>query len=335
MNSSLVVVATDATLVYDALHQVVEQSLGSQDPSFALQDFTAKDAGSLSDEAVIAGIMEALNTPPFLVERRVVVVRDAQHLSSAETDLLIGWMKNPTPDIYLRVGVVGPKTNKLVKAAGEVLAVGAASGRDGKSTFVRDAFALYNVNVDAATLQLVIGHFGDDLERVDALARTLQNIYGTAPLQRSHVEPYLGEVGNVPEWDLTDAIDAGNVAAAITIARRMLDSRGRAGLQIVNMVQRHYLRAARLEGLDLDADGAAAFLGISKFPAGKSATLAKRLGPDRLADAIAMVAQADLDLKGAVSYGGKNLENDQDVTELTVIEVLVARLARLNAARRR
>ena len=89
MNSSLVVVATDATLVYDALHQVVEQSLGSLDPSFALQDFTAKDAGSLSDEPVISAIMEALNTPPFLVERRVVVVRDAQHLSSAEAERLL------------------------------------------------------------------------------------------------------------------------------------------------------------------------------------------------------------------------------------------------------
>jgi len=35
-----------------------------------------------------------------------------------------------------------------------------------------------------------------------------------------------------------------------------------------------------------------------------------------------------------VSFGGKDLESDQDVTELTVIEVLVARLARLSAVRR-
>jgi DNA polymerase-3 subunit delta len=335
MKSSMCVVATDATLVYDALHQLIEQTLGDLDPSFALQDFTAKDQGTLSDQPVISAVMEALNTPPFLVERRVVVLRDAQHLTADEADALLGWIKNPTPDIYLRVGVVGPKTNKIVKAVDEVLAVGAQNGRDGKSTFVRDAFALYNVNVDAATLQLVITHFGDDLERVDALARTLQNIYGSAPLNSGHVSPYLGEVGNVPEWDLTDAIDAGNVSAAISIARRMLDSRGRAGLQIVNMVQRHYLRAARLEGLDLTPDGASELLGIAKFPAGKSAALAKKLGPDRLSDAIAMVAQADLDLKGGVSFGGVDLDSDQDITELTVVEVLVARLARLNAVRRR
>ena len=44
---------------------------------------------------------------------------------------------------------------------------------------------------------------------------------------------------------------------------------------------------------------------------------------------------ADLDLKGGVSYGGKDLESDLDVTELTVIEVLVARLARLSFSARR
>ena len=47
------------------------------------------------------------------------------------------------------------------------------------------------------------------------------------------------------------------------------------------------------------------------------------------------ITEADLALKGAVSYGGKDLESDLDVTELTVIEVLVARLARLSFGARR
>jgi len=33
-------------------------------------------------------------------------------------------------------------------------------------------------------------------------------------------------------------------------------------------------------------------------------------------------------LKGGVSYGGKDLNTDMDVTELTVVEILVARLAK-------
>ncbi len=335
MISSRCVVATDPTLVADALHRVVAEALGSLDPSFALQDFTAKDATSTSDAPLLSLVMEALNTPPFLVGRRVVVVRDAQQLTADEVETLVGWMKSPTPDVVLCLGVVGPKTNKLVKAADEIVAAGAGSEKGAKPSYVRDTFAQYGVEADAAALALVLNHFGDELERVDALARTLQNIYGTSPLNVKHIEPYLGEAGNLPEWDLTDAIDKGNVTLAITVARRMLDSRGRAGLQIINICQRHYLKAARVEGLAIDAEGVAQILGTKTFTAGKAQAVARQLGPERLADAIAMVAQADLDLKGAVSFGGKDLESDQDVTELTVVEVLVARLARLSVARRR
>jgi len=335
MNSSVCVVATEATLVYDALHNVINEALGDLEPAFALQDFTAKDAGSLSDAPVMPQILEALNTPPFLVARRVVVVRDAQHLNAEEADQLVAWIKQPAPDIILLLAVVGQKTNRIVKAAEEVRSVGLGTGRDAKAIFVRDTFANYGLQADAATLALVGNHVGEDIARVDALARTLQNIYGTAPLQPKHVEPYLGEIGDVPAWDLTDAIDRGNMGQAIRVARRMLDSRGRAGLQIVNMLQRDYIQAARVEGLSLDTEGAATLLGTKPTPAGKALSRARALGVDRIGEAIAMIAQADGDLKGGVSYGGKDLESDQDPTELTVIEVLVARLARLNAPRRR
>ena len=43
MISSVCVVGTDATMVYDAVHNVIAEALGELDPSFALQDFTAKD----------------------------------------------------------------------------------------------------------------------------------------------------------------------------------------------------------------------------------------------------------------------------------------------------
>jgi hypothetical protein len=76
-------------------------------------------------------------------------------------------------------------------------------------------------------------------------------------------------------------------------------------------------------------------LGINAFPAGKALQLAERLGAARLVTAVHWITEADLALKGGVSYGGKDLESDLDVTELTVIEILVARLARLNYGARR
>ena len=333
--ASTVVVGTDATMVYDALHNVVQSALGDLDPSFALQDFTVKDV-TASGESVVSAVLEALNTPPFLVSRRVVVVRDAQGLAADETAALVTWLQRPAPDVELIIGLVGAKSHKLVKAAGQVVEVNVGTGSKNRVAFVKEKMTQYRVTLDAGAAATIAQRVGDDVARVDSLARLLASIYGSAPLTADHVEPYLGDAGGVPEWDLTDALESANAAAAITVARRMLDSRGRAGVQIIFALQRYYLRMARLEGAAVtSADEAAQLLGMNPFGAKKLLAMANRLGPERIADAVHLIANADADLKGAVSYGGKDLNTDQDVTDLTVIEVLVARLARLSAAPRR
>ena len=337
MSSAIVcVVGTDATMVYDAVHNVITSALGDLDPSFALQDFTAKDVTSSGGESVVPRVLEALNTPPFLVDRRVVVVRDAQSLVADEVTALIEWMGAPFAGISLVLAVVGTKAHKLVKASTEVIEVNVGSRSSERVSFVEAKLAEYRVNIDHATALRVTQRVGDDVARVDALARTLRAIYGSSPLNFDHVEPYLGDAGDVPEWDLTDAIDSGDSTKAIGVARRMLDSKGRAGLQIVNMLQRHYLRMARLEGSGArGADDAAELLGIKSFPAGKALQMSQRLGTARIATAVHWITDADGALKGAVSYGGKDLNTDLDVTELTVTEVLVARLARMTLGARR
>jgi DNA polymerase-3 subunit delta len=330
VNTVVAVVGTDATMVYDSLHNVIGDAVGDLDPSFALEDFTAKDVTAAGLESVISRVMGALNTPAFLVERRVVVVRDAQLFLADEVDQLLDWIGSPTPSTTLVLAVVGAKSNKLVKAASDVVEVNVGTRSAERVVFVLDKMAEYRVSVDRPVCQQVADQVGDDVARVDALARTLQSIYGTAPLNFAHIEPYLGDAGDVPEWDLTDAIDGGDATKAIVVARRMLDSKSRAGLQIVNILQRHYLRMARLEGSGVRGDeAAAALLGINKYPAGKSLRVGERLGPQRISTAVHWITQADLNLKGGVSYGGKDLDTDLDVTDLTVVEVLVARLAKM------
>src|SRR5665213_2194633 len=108
-------------MVYDAVHNVITEALGDLDPSFALQDFTAKDVTTSGAESVTPRVMEALNTPPFLVARRVVVVRDAQSLLADEVADVLAWMGSPAPDVVLVLAVVGTKAHKLVKAAASVV----------------------------------------------------------------------------------------------------------------------------------------------------------------------------------------------------------------------
>ena len=334
-SASTCVVGSDATMVYDALHNVIVDALGDLDPAFALEDFTAKDV-TAAGESTLPRVLEALNTPAFLVDRRIVVVRDAQLLVADEVAALSAWMATPTPATVLILAGVGAKSNRLVKAASAVVEVNVGSRVAERVTFVKEKMVEYDVVVDHATAQRIAEQVGDDGARVDALARTLQAIFGSAPLNFARVEPYLGDAGDVPAWDLTDALDAGDATKAISVARRMLESRQRAGLQLISMLARHYLNMARVEGSDARTkEEAAALLGVNAFPAVKALQQGRQLGAERLSTAVRWLTEADLALKGGVSYGGKDLESDLDVTELTVIEVLVARLARLSFSARR
>ena len=83
----------------------------------------------------------------------------------------------------------------------------------------------------------------------------------------------------------------------------------------------HYQRMLRLDGARVaNETEAAALLGMkgSTFPAKKAMKQARRLGSERLAAAIRLLAAADADLRGLTAVPAE-----------AVLEVLVGRLARL------
>jgi len=331
------VVGNDATIVNDMVVTLIAELLDGLDPASALEDFAAKDGGDSDDESapVIQRVLEALNTPPFIVPARVVVLREVQHVSGDDAEELVRWAGSPTPGVRLLVSSTGGRAKtKIVKSATRVVDVTVGSKAKDRLEFVGERFDAQDVHMSTAVAQQVADRLGDELARADSLARTLKSVYGSAPLTFAQIEPYLGDAGDVPEWDLTDAIDQGRVTQAITTARRMLDSEGRVGVQVVNILQRHYLKMARLEGSGASTgEQAAEIIGGHAFPAQKLVRSARILGPDRIASAIAMVTRADLDLKGGADYGGSR--GGVDRTALTVVEVLVARLAKLSEAARR
>ncbi|MEI6700803.1 MAG: hypothetical protein WCL38_03495, partial [Actinomycetota bacterium] len=158
----------------------------------------------------------------------------------------------------------------------------------------------------------------------EGVLNILASTYGPAALiTESDLSPYLGEAGGVPPWDLTDAIDRGDVDKALFTLQRLLEAGGRAGPEIVALLHRHFAQMLKLDGQSIRTrEEAAALLGGSPFPAGKALERSKQLGSDRISTAINLIATADVEVKGmsALDPG-------------LVLEILVARLARLGGAR--
>jgi DNA polymerase-3 subunit delta len=166
------------------------------------------------------------------------------------------------------------------------------------------------------------------MSRLRGLLDALAAAYGEgASIDIEKLEPFLGEAGSVAPWDLTDAIDGVegvDTAKALGALRRLFGAGGSHPLQVLAILHRHYQAMLRLDGSGITTpDEAAAHLGMrSSFPARKALEQSRRLGPSGISRAVTLLAEADLDVRGRSALPSE-----------TVLEVLVARLSRLGAAR--
>jgi DNA polymerase III delta subunit len=163
---------------------------------------------------------------------------------------------------------------------------------------------------------------------VPELVELLHSTYGEgAVLDVDEIEQYLGELGTAGRFDLANALDRGDVAAALETLHRLLTATSAAQpkpmhpMQLMSTLTFHYQRLLRLDDPAIvTKEHAAEALGMrsaggARFPLEAS----RKLGRDGLREAVRLLAQAELDLRGA---GG--------LDERTVMDVLIARLAALS-----
>jgi len=254
-------------------------------------------------------------------------VRDAGRLGTADALRLVATLEHPLPSVHLVLvsggGTIPASLVKAAAAAGGVVETGAGRGRE-RGRWMAERLRHAPVRLDAGAARRLEEHLGEDVGRLDGLLQSLAAAYGEgAKLSAAALEPFLGEAGGVPPWELTDAIDAGDVPDALRALRRLLAS-GRAAPMLVAILHGHFSAMLRLDGADASSgDSAAALLGVrSAFLAKKALDGVRRLGGERVGQAVTLVADADLDVKGRTALAPE-----------LVLEILVARLARLAGSR--
>ena len=104
----------------------------------------------------------------------------------------------------------------------------------------------------------------------------------------------------MPRYQLTDAIDRGEPGQALRVLHRMLDSGALVPVQVLATLHGHFSNMLVLDGADVAGErDAAAILGSAPFVAKKALEQSRRLGSTRIAEAINLIAKADLDVRGA------------------------------------
>jgi DNA polymerase-3 subunit delta len=311
---------SDPSLVAQAAHVLTERLVDGGDPSLMIEEF----GGPATDQFDVGAVIDACTTPAFLVPIRIVVVREAGQLSAADAKRLVDYLADPLATTSLVLvgggGTVPQALSKAVAGIGQVVDTSVGTGR-ARSQWLADHLKGGPVRLDGAATALLSNHLGEDMGRLEGLLDTLSAAYGAgATVSADDLEPFLGSAGALAPWDLTDAIDAGDTTKALTVLHRMLEAGERHPLEVMSLLHRHYRQMLRLDGAGANSpEEAAQLLGLkSAFPAKKALSQSRRLGSVRIGRAFQLLAEADLDVRGATGLSGE-----------AVFEVLVARLSRL------
>ncbi len=270
------------------------------DPGFA--DWCVETVDGL--EATGHDVLELVSTPPFIGERRVVIVRSAQGL--ADEEALVPYAESPAHfSVLVLIADSIDKRKKLYQAIrkhGKVVEFEAPATERLPGVIVRMAEER-NFTLDPAALSLVVERSGDDMNRVKGEIEKLSLYAGDggrislkeADLLVSRGQPTLGQYAI---FDFVDALAEGQVGVAL----RRLDELLRCGeppLLVLTMIGRQFrLLLAAIAWQGGPPSELAKAMGLrSEYPARKALGQARRWKVDQVARALEACSECDVLMK--------------------------------------
>ncbi|MEI8051603.1 MAG: DNA polymerase III subunit delta [Actinomycetes bacterium] len=320
------VTGEDEAVIAAEVRTLLEDILGPRDASLVVEEY-GPDAQNTID---VGAVIDSFTTPPFLVDRRIIVLRDAGLLSKDEAKRIAAVLDPPPPGSVLILagsrGTIPIELRKVAKAVGDVIDLSIRQKGE-RTAYLNEHLRLGPVRLSKEAQTRLADQLGGDLGRLGGILGTLASAYGEGvTVDAEMLEPFLGSLGSVPVYDLTGAIEVGETVKALTTVDRLMGPGGISGHEILASLDTMVSRLARLDGADIAsvADVMALLSIKSEYPAKKILGLARRLDSETIRRAVALVAQADLDLKGHTG-----------LEERMIIDILVARLSRMLRAGRR
>ncbi len=259
----------------------------------------------------IGELAEAL-APSLFGGYRLVVVSGVHECAAALADALIGYAKDPDPDMTLVLVHFGGKRNEaLVKA---FRTAGAAVDECPKITSVGDRIAFVRNEVRSAggritpdAVTALVEAVGADLRQLSAAASQLVSDFG-GTIDADAVARFHHGQAEVTGFTVADRVLAGDRAGSLEMLRWALD-RGVAQVLIADAIADGVRTAARVTSLSSTNTGELArVLKLPPWKVKKAQAQARGWSIDGLQQAIGVAAGLNADVKGAAASADYALE---------------------------
>jgi len=229
-------------------------------------------------------LVNAARTVPMMAARRFVLVRNADAIAADEQDALADYLKKPAPEACV------------------VLVAEKLDGRSKLGRTAREVQVFYDAEPPRASDMPFLAR-----REAEALGHAIDEPAASA---LADVVACIARVRIDSVWALVDAVGAKNLRVALGAAASLLADR-EPPLRILALIARQLRTLTRMRSAlqsGLRPQEAAQKAGAPPFKARDLAQLAGRFRADELARAFALIAQADLDLKGSRVPGPRVLE---------------------------
>ncbi len=202
--------------------EIVAHAVGNADPQLCVSTFDA--------EAELAVVLDELRTMPFLAERRVVVVRDADRFVSAHRRALEGYLESPctTGTLVLMVSS-WPSNTRLAKRVAKIgRAIDCSPPEGGRLvSWLTDAASRHGKKLQRDAAVLLSQWIGGDLSALDGELEKLATYVGEREaITAEDVSRLVTATAGPQAFDLTDAIRDGKPRAALEALSGLLNVRG-------------------------------------------------------------------------------------------------------------
>lgn len=211
-----VVCGAEAFLKRQALAGVLDRTLGNSDRSLALTEYD----GSGSVE--LANVLDDLRTLPFLSERRVVLVRDADSFITRFRQQLEDYLDSPSSSGVLVLEARSfPGTTRLAKRAaaiGEVTKCEPVARKMIQGWLTQRAREGHSLKLDAQAALMLLEFVGEDLGLLDAeLAKLKLYVGQRGEIRPPDVQAAVGHTREEEVWGILSAISAGDEGRAMSL----------------------------------------------------------------------------------------------------------------------
>jgi len=242
-----VIAGKEDSLVWAECEKLVDKLLGPQERAVGL--FKPEPF-----EVSAAQVFDELRTVPFLSNRRVVVIKNADKFVSENRQLLEKYFDNPSSTGILILTVSNwdsrTKLAKKLPKVGKLLSVTQPKAWQLPGRLTKYASDAHDKNLAKPAAELLIELSGDDVMRlygeIDKLALFADN---EKAITTKHVELLIGHNRIFGVFAVIDSCLAGNIADAVSRLRNMFAEDRTAEYTVVGAFAFHFRRAFQAKAL--------------------------------------------------------------------------------------